>query len=110
VIAAKLGVTAAEVERVAAGLLPNPVFSYSVGNLTIGGGTVNCVNQPSPANPTCEQEGFASNLVHSLSLSWELEVWGKRHLRVEAARAGIEAARAQLQDALRTVAAAVTVA
>src|SRR5204862_4015078 len=46
VIAARLGVSAAEVERVAAGVLPNPQFGYGVGNFAIGGGTLNCINVP----------------------------------------------------------------
>ena len=98
VIAAKLGVSAAEVERVAAGVLPNPQLSYSMGNLVLGQGTLNCVNSPSgnpnAPNQTCAEEGTATNLVHMVGVSWELEIWGKRALRIDVAKLGIEAARA----------------
>ena len=112
VIAAKLGVSAAEVERVAAGVLPNPQLSYSMGNLVLGQGTLNCVNSPSgnpnAPNQTCAEEGTATNLVHMVGVSWELEIWGKRALRIDVAKLGIEAARAQLADAIRSVAYATT--
>src|SRR5262245_35725023 len=42
VIDARLGVDAAEVERVAAGVLPNPQLGYGVSNFALGGGTFNC--------------------------------------------------------------------
>jgi cobalt-zinc-cadmium efflux system outer membrane protein len=112
VIAAKLGVNAAEVERLAAGLRPNPVFSYLANNFSLGPGTVNCITQTdgNPVPGSCAAESFASNTVHSFAISWELDVWRKRNLRLDAAAVGVEAARAQVKDALRAVGAAVTAA
>jgi cobalt-zinc-cadmium efflux system outer membrane protein len=109
VIASKLGISAAEVELVAARILPNPVLSYNAGNLSVGSGTFNCITSASnPTNMQCAVESSVSNLVHSVQLTWELEMWGKRGLRIDVAKTGIEVARIQLRDALRTIAYAVT--
>ena len=108
VIAAKIGISAAEVEKMAAQVLPNPVFNYTLANLPVGNPTIICANDIHGMTIDCKQESFFGGSIHSFGLSWELDVWGKRHLRTEAAEAGIEVARAQLKDALRAVANAVT--
>src|SRR5882672_1951928 len=59
VIAARLEIRAAELDQVAAGLYPNPVLSYSVGNLPIGAGNPYNTQNGAPASP-----GFLSQPVH----------------------------------------------
>ena len=36
-IAARLDIEASQLDRVAAGIYPNPIFSYSLGNIVLGG-------------------------------------------------------------------------
>src|SRR5262245_3329014 len=44
IIAARLDVEAAQVERVAAGIYPNPDFSYTYANIVLGNANPQCSN------------------------------------------------------------------
>src|SRR5205814_780935 len=69
VIAARLEIRAAELDQVAAGLYPNPVLSYSIGNLPVGSGNPYNVTSGAPASP-----GFLSQLGHNVALAEIIEV------------------------------------
>src|SRR5262245_51425871 len=94
IIAARLDVEAAQVERVAAGIYPNPDFSYTYGNIVLG-----------EANPQMQglRPGAFDQGIQTLSISQVLDVWFKRGLRKEAANHGVDQARLALEDALREV-------
>jgi cobalt-zinc-cadmium efflux system outer membrane protein len=94
-ISARLGVEAAEVDKVAAGVWPNPLFSYTASNLVIPPG-----NPEAPVNVT---PGFFSQPIHGISLSQTLDVWFKHSKRVEAAERGTEVAKLQVEQAAREV-------
>jgi outer membrane protein TolC len=64
VIAARLDIRAAELDRVAAGLYPNPILSYSIGNLTVGAGNPFNTQNGAPANPP-----FFSQTVQTVGVS-----------------------------------------
>src|SRR5207247_5232285 len=98
IIAARLDVDAAQVERVAAGIYPNPDFSYSYGNIVLGAGNPEGMN----LRPSTFDEP-----VQTISISQVLDVWLKHGLRKEAANRGVDQARLSLEDALREVAYAV---
>ncbi len=98
VIAARLEIRAAELDQVAAGLYPNPVLSYSVGNLPIGAGNPYNTQNGAPASP-----GFLSQPVHSLAIAEIIDVWSKRGARLRAADRGLELRRLQVEDALREI-------
>src|SRR5436309_12292846 len=57
-IAARLDIEAAELDRVAAAIYPNPVFSYTLANLVLGSAN------PQGMTPPVEA-GFLSQTVHS---------------------------------------------
>src|SRR5262244_955091 len=87
-IAARLDVEAAQVERIAAGIYPNPDFSYSFGNIVLG-----------TANPQGDMNLHPSPFdqgVQTVSISQVLDVWLKRGLRKEAANRGVDQARLSL--------------
>jgi cobalt-zinc-cadmium efflux system outer membrane protein len=94
VIAARLDVEAAQVERIAAGIYPNPDFSYSFANIVLGN-----------ANPQGENlhPGAFDQGIQTISISQVLDVWLKRGLRKEAANHGVDQSRLALEDALREV-------
>jgi len=102
VIAARLEIRAAELDQVAARLYPNPVLSYSVGNLPIGSGNVYNTASGAPASP-----GFFSQPVQTVAIAELIDVWAKRSARSRAADRGLELRRLQVEDALREIAHAV---
>lgn len=102
VIAARLELKAAEVERITARLYPNPVLSYTLGNLVLGSG-----NPQAPANI---RPSFGDQTVHTLALTEVIDVWAKRSARIRAADRGIDHQRLLLEDALRDIAYAVRAA
>ena len=100
-IAARLELETAQVERVAATLLANPELSYGLSNIVLP-----------PANPQGVglNPGPLDQTIHTLGISQVLDVWAKRHLRAEAADRGIEYATLKVKDALRDVTRAVRLA
>ncbi len=95
VIAARLEIEAAQVDRITAGLYWNPVFQYSVSNISIG--------QANPQDDKHLQPGTLSQLVHTLAVSEVIDVWAKRQARIRAADLGIEQRRLRIEDALREI-------
>ncbi len=95
VIAAKLEIRAAELDKVAASLYPNPILSLGVGNLVMGAG--NPQNQ-APARP-----GVFGQPVYSVGVSEVIDVWAKRSARMHAADEGIRYRRLVVEDALREI-------
>jgi cobalt-zinc-cadmium efflux system outer membrane protein len=93
-IAARLNVEAAEVDKVAARIWPNPQFSYAAGNLVLPPGN----QQQVGLNPA-----FFSQPVHTVGLSQQVDIWFKHAKRVETAERGTEAARLQVESAAREV-------
>lgn len=98
VIAAKLEIRAAELEAVAARVYPNPVFSYSVGNLVLGEGNRGNAQNGAPLHP-----GFLEQPVHTVGISEVIDVWAKRSARIRAANEGIRYRRLTVEDALREI-------
>jgi len=101
-IAARLEMRAAELDKVAAGLYPNPVLSYSISNLPIGEGSPYNVSSGAPASP-----GFFSQPVHNVTIGEIIDIWSKRGARLRAADRGLEQKRFAVEDALREIAYAV---
>ena len=97
IIAARLDVEAAQVERVAAGIYPNPDISYTYGNIVLGNANNQC------GTGTCISPGAFDQGIQTISISQVLDVWLKRGLRKEAANHGVDQARLALEDALREV-------
>ncbi len=93
-IAAKLDIEAAQVERVAAGLYPNPTFSYTLGNIILG--------SSNPQGSNIHASGF-DQTVHSLSIEEVIDVWAKRNARMRAADRGVDYQKIVVEDALREV-------
>src|SRR5690349_4244851 len=93
-IAARLQVREAEVQRVAAGMLPNPEVEYSLGNVVLGEGN----DQERDLRPRPFEQ-----TIQSVGVSSVLDVWLKRRTRVEAAEHGIREARLQVEDAVREI-------
>ena len=93
VIAARFEIEAAELDRIGASIYPNPIFSYTLGNLLLGA--------PNPGDTT--QPGFFSQTVHSIGISGIIDVWGKRHARMQAADRSLDQRRLLLEDALREI-------
>jgi outer membrane protein, heavy metal efflux system len=109
VVAARLEIEAAEVDRVAAGLYWNPQFFYTVGNVTLGDAN----RQPDPntgVNAVNPAPGPFSQLVQSIGVSEVVDVWAKRSARIKAADLGIELRRLRVEDALREIVFAVRAA
>jgi len=96
VIAAKLGVEAALLDRVQASLYPNPVLSYSLGNLVVG------AHNPQGA-PPIPAPGFFGQTQHSLAVSEIIDVWAKRNARMRTAERAAALTRLRVQDALREI-------
>jgi outer membrane protein, heavy metal efflux system len=101
-IAARLEMRAAELDQVAAALYPNPVLSYSIGNLPLGEGSPYNVSSGAPASP-----GFFSQPVQNFALAEIIDVWSKRGARMRAADRGLEHRRFVVEDALREISYAV---
>ena len=99
VVAAKLEIEAAEVDRIAAGLYWNPNFFYNVGNIVVGQGNPQGDNKVDP--------GPFSQLIQSVGVSEVIDVWAKRSARIKAADLGVEQRRLRVEDALREIAYAV---
>ncbi len=95
-IAARLELKAAEVERLTAKLYPNPILSYTLGNLVLGTG-----NPQAPANL---RPSFGDQTVQTLAVSEIVDVWAKRSAHIRAADRGIDHQRLLLEDALRDIA------
>ena len=93
VIAARLDIEAAQLDVVAARIYPNPVATYSLGNLVINGN-----KQGGAAEPQ-----FFSQPVQSIGVSEVIDVWAKRGARTRAAERGVEEKRLQVEDALREI-------
>jgi cobalt-zinc-cadmium efflux system outer membrane protein len=95
VIAAKLDIEVAQLDRVAAGIYPNPTFSYTLGNIVLGpGNNDNKGPRPGPFDQT----------VHTIGVSEVIDIWNKRGARITAADRGVELKRLQVEDALREIA------
>ncbi|MBI3786510.1 MAG: TolC family protein [Deltaproteobacteria bacterium] len=94
VLAARLQIAQAEAERAAAQQYQNPTLSVDVGNLPIG-----------RTNPSGLSVG--QTLTTATRIDQPLVLWGKRRLRIEAAEAGVAAARSDLQETLRQLRSAV---
>ena len=92
-VAAKLDLDEAEVAKLAAGLWDNPEFSYGMQNIVLGDG-----NSGDAAFPSTFQQ-----IIQTFEISQVLDVWFKKSAHVRAARAGVEQARWQVEDALREV-------
>ncbi len=98
VLATKLDIEAAQIDKIAASVYPNPVFSYTVGNVVVGMGNPQDKGiDPSPL----------SQLVHTVGVSEIIDVWNKRGTRIRASERGIEQRRLVVEDALREIAYAV---
>lgn len=99
VIAAKLEIREAELDKVAASLYPNPILSYTIGNLVVGpGNTGNVAGGGAPRSP-----GFFQQAVNTVGVSDVVDVWAKRGARMRAADAGIRYRRLAVEDALREI-------
>lgn len=101
VIAARLEIRAAEVDRAAAGVYWNPVFTYSMNNVVLGQG-----------NPQGQglTPGPFSQTVQTFAVGEVVDVWMKRSARIRAADLGIEQRRLRVEDALREIVFAVRLA
>ena len=95
VLATKLDIEAAQIDRIAASVYPNPVFSYTAGNLVVG--------QGNPQDRGLDPAPL-SQLVHTVGVSEILDVWAKRSARIHAADKGIEHRRLLVEDAIREIA------
>jgi cobalt-zinc-cadmium efflux system outer membrane protein len=98
VIAAKLEIQEAELDKVEASLYPNPVISYTAGNLVLGSGNSGNVAAGAPSSP-----GIFGQIVHTLGVSDVIDVWAKRSARMRAADQGIRYHRLAVEDALRNI-------
>jgi cobalt-zinc-cadmium efflux system outer membrane protein len=94
-IAARLEITASELDVVAARLYPNPTAGYSIGNLLLGKANTN--NQPNPTT------SFFDQPVHTVGVNEIVDVWMKRSARIRAADKGVEHRRLLTADALREI-------
>jgi len=94
VIAAKLEIREAELDRVEAGLYWNPTLSYTMSNIVLGKGSYTVPDQ---------YPGAFSELVHSIGVSEVIDVWAKRSARIHAADLGVAQRRLLVQDALREI-------
>lgn len=101
VLATKLDIEAAQIDKISASVYPNPVFSYTVGNVVVGTGNP----QDKGVDP-----GPLSQLVHTVGVSEIIDVWNKRGARIRASERGIEHRRLVVEDALREIAYAVRAA
>ncbi len=83
-IAARLDIETAQYDRVAASVYPNPVISYSLGNIVLG--------QANPQSPPIAPPGAFGQTQHSFAISEVVDVWAKRNARLRAAEEGIATA------------------
>jgi cobalt-zinc-cadmium efflux system outer membrane protein len=98
VLATRLDIEASQLDKVAASLYPNPVFTYTAGNFVLPHGNPQDKGlDPAPL----------SQLVHTVGISEIVDVWAKRSARMRAADRGIEHRRLLVEDALREIAYAV---
>lgn len=95
VLATKLDIEASQIDRIAASVYPNPVFSYTAGNIVVGQGNP----QDRGLDP-----GPLAQLVHTVGVSEIIDVWAKRSARIHAADKGIEHRRLLVEDAVREIA------
>ena len=104
VIAARLEIEAAQLDRWRPGIYPNPVLPYCVGNLVLGAGN------PQRTERRARRPGFFSQPVQTVGVSEIIDVWAKRSARIRAADRGRRApppsgrgraARDRLRRALR---------
>ena len=91
VIASKLDIQAARVDRIAAGLYWNPELTAIAGNFALG--ERNPHDAPSPF-------GW---MVYSVAVSEVIDVWAKRRSRIKAADIGIEYRTLLVEDSLREI-------
>lgn len=94
VLATMLDIEASQIDRIGASIYPNPVFSYTAGNVVISHGNA----QDKGLDPTP-----FSQLVHTVGISEVIDVWSKRSARIRAADKGIEHRRLVVEDALREI-------
>ncbi len=94
IVAARLEIEAAQVDRITAGLYWNPQFQYAVGNVVLGAGN----QEDKGLHP-----GPLSELVHTVGVSEVVDVWAKRNRRIRAADIGVEQRRLLVEDALREI-------
>ncbi len=123
ILAAKSGIETAEAQKVIARQFPNPTVSLSVAKINVDG-TSNSYEQPltpgqnlmqSLAPPSrvvavtpARKNGFWDRTYDTIvAVSQLFELGGKRKHRLEAAKAGVEAAKAQFDDAGRILDSAV---
>jgi cobalt-zinc-cadmium efflux system outer membrane protein len=99
VIAARLGIREAQIAEIAAEIYPNPVLSYSVGNLVVGHGNPRNVSQGAPVRP-----GVFEQTVHNVGISEIVDIWSKRGARLRAAQRGVEMRRFEVADVLGAIA------
>jgi cobalt-zinc-cadmium efflux system outer membrane protein len=94
-IAARIGVDAAQVDRIAARLYANPQLQYSFANIVLGKanpqGSLNL-------NPSAFGQG-----IQTIGITQVIDLWQKRGLRTVAADRGIDQAKLLVEDALREV-------
>lgn len=95
VIAAKLEIEAAELDRVAARVYPNPILSYTAGNVVLG--------RANPQPPADVSPSPFGQLVQTVGVSEIVDVWAKRSAHIKAADRGIEHQRLVVEDALREI-------
>jgi cobalt-zinc-cadmium efflux system outer membrane protein len=91
IIAARLDIQSAKVDRIAAGLYWNPSVSASVSNFSLGES-----NPDTPPTPL-------ARLVYSVGVSEVIDVWAKRRTRIKAADVGIEYRTLLVEDSLRDI-------
>ncbi len=97
VVAARLEISASELDVVAARLYPNPVFQYNIGNLVLGS------PNPQPPSSPPVQSGFFGQPVQSVGVSEVVDIWAKRSAHIRAADRGVEHQRLVVEDALREI-------
>lgn len=97
-VAVRLDIDAAATDVIAARMLPNPVASYSLGNLVVGRGN----SQMMGLDPK-----FFDQPVQTVAISQVIDVWAKRRARTQAAELGVELRKLVAEDAIRTIAHAV---
>lgn len=106
-IAAKLQVDAAQVDRAAAGILPNPVLSYQLANLVVGRGNDQLGGAAPGPGTAGLNPGFFDQPVQTFTVSQVIDIWFKRSKRVDAAERSVEATQLLVEQAVREVSAAV---
>lgn len=97
VIAAQLEIEAAQLDKVAAGIYPNPIFSYTVGNIVLGAGNTQGTSPPTSPGPF-------SQLVQTFAVYELVDIWNKRGARVRAAGRNVEYKKLLVEDILREIA------